>query len=107
VEEGDEDLLVPTAPVRVACPEDEEFLAALDRMVNENISEAKTMQRDKANLAQLTAPVSLSSGKAKKTWEQLQVMRLPGATPALRISIVTGLSSGLVRCANGTYVYKK
>ena len=71
VEQGDEDLLVPTAPVRVSCPEDEEFLAALDRMVNENISEAKAMQRDKAAITQLSAPVS--SGRAKKTYEQLQV----------------------------------
>ena len=71
VEEGDEELALPTAPVRVACPEDEDFLAALDRMVNENISEAKAMQRDKSSLTQLTAPVS--SGKGKKTWEQLQV----------------------------------
>ena len=71
MEEGDEELALPTAPVRVACPEDEDFLAALDRMVNENISEAKAMQRDKSSLTQLTAPVS--SGKGKKTWEQLQV----------------------------------
>jgi regulator of nonsense transcripts 2 len=62
-----------TAPVRVPCPEDEEFLAALDRMVNENISEAKAMQRDKAGLAQLTAPVT--SGRTKKTWEQIQVRK--------------------------------
>ncbi len=30
------------------------------------------MQRDKAGLAQLTAPVT--SGRTKKTWEQIQVM---------------------------------
>ena len=41
MEEGDEDLAVPTRPSHQACPEDDDFLAALDKMVNENIAESK------------------------------------------------------------------
>jgi len=70
VEEGDEDIAIPTAPVFNPCPEDDDFLAALDKMVNDNITESKAVSRDKANFSTMTAPVA--SGKGKKTWEQLQ-----------------------------------
>merc|ERR1719289_465590 len=63
-------MMVPSTPVFQPCPEDDDFLAALDKMVNENISESKSLVRDKNTLASMTAPVS--SGKGKKNWEQLQ-----------------------------------
>ena len=75
VEEGDEDFAIPTAPVFDPCPEDDDFLAALDKvridqdevvpncvqMVNDNITESKGVARDKASLSTMTAPVA--SGK--------------------------------------------
>eukprot|EP00092_Neocalanus_flemingeri_P034844 GFUD01037919.1.p1 GENE.GFUD01037919.1~~GFUD01037919.1.p1 ORF type:complete len:1219 (+),score=513.71 GFUD01037919.1:43-3699(+) len=70
VDEGDEDMMVPSIPVFEPCPEDDDFLAALDKMVNENISESKGLVRDKNSLSSMTAPVS--SGRGKKNWEQLQ-----------------------------------
>ena len=36
VEEGDEDMLVPTAPQYQPCPEDDDFLAALDKVNNDD-----------------------------------------------------------------------
>merc|ERR1712013_586845 len=65
-----EGMMVPSIPIFQPCPEDDDFLAALDKMVNENISESKNLVRDKNTLASMTAPVS--SGKGKKNWEQLQ-----------------------------------
>ena len=70
MEEGDEDLLVPTRPSHQACPEDDYFLAALDKMVNENIAESKNVVRDKNVMSSMTGPVS--GAKGKKNWEQLQ-----------------------------------
>ena len=35
--------MVPTRPSYQACAEDEDFLAALDKMVNENIAESKNV----------------------------------------------------------------
>ena len=70
VDEGEEDMMVPSIPVFQPCPEDDDFLAALDKMVNENISESKGLVRDKNSLTNMTAPVS--SGRGKKNWEQLQ-----------------------------------
>ena len=43
VEEGEENLAVPTQPKYEPCPEDDDFLAALDKMVNENIAESKNV----------------------------------------------------------------
>jgi len=70
VEQGDEELLLPSAPVKQQCKEDDDFLSALDKMVNENISESRNIIRDKNSLINISAPMSTS--KAKKTWEQLQ-----------------------------------
>ena len=89
MEEGDEDLAVPTRPSHQACPEDDDFLAALDKMVNENIAESKNAGeikslikhiltlicnwysvRDKNVMSSMTGPVS--GAKGKKNWEQLQ-----------------------------------
>ena len=38
-----EDLMVPTKPDFQPCPEDDDFMAALDKMVNENIAESKNI----------------------------------------------------------------
>ena len=70
VEQGDEELVLPSAPARIPCQEDEDFLAALDKMVNDNITESRSLLRDRNHLTNLTAPISTS--KSKKTWEQLQ-----------------------------------
>ena len=43
VDEGEENLLVATKPEYKPCAEDEDFLAALDKMVNENIAENKNI----------------------------------------------------------------
>ena len=43
IEEGEENLIIPTQPKFEPCPEDDDFLAALDKMVNENIAESKTV----------------------------------------------------------------
>jgi len=52
------------------CAEDDDFLAALDKMVNENIAEHKNLVRDKNAGSAMTVPVG--GGKSKKNWEQLQ-----------------------------------
>lgn len=70
MERGDEELLLPSAPLKLPCQEDEDFLSALDKMINENIAESKNIIRDKNSLTVVTAP--LTTSKAKKTWEQLQ-----------------------------------
>jgi len=70
VEQGDEELLLPSAPVKVECQEDDDFMSALDQMINENITESKNLARDKSSLLSVAAPIS--SGKGKKTYEQLQ-----------------------------------
>ena len=63
-------MLVPTLPSHQACSEDDDFLAALDKMVNENIAESKNVVRDKNVMSSMTGPVS--GAKGKKNWEQLQ-----------------------------------
>ena len=42
-----EDLMVPTKPDFQPCPEDDDFMAALDKMVNENIAESKNIGEPK------------------------------------------------------------
>merc|ERR1740122_590344 len=66
VEEGDEHLMVPTRPSYQACAEDEDFLAALDKMVNENIAESKNVVRDKNVMSSMTGPVSGAKGKKNR-----------------------------------------
>merc|ERR1719471_470838 len=70
LEEEEEDLVISTHPKYEPCPEDEDFLAALDKMVNENIAESKNVVRDKNVMSSMTGPVS--GAKGKKNWEQLQ-----------------------------------
>ena len=50
MEEGEENLAVPTQPKYEPCPEDDDFLAALDKMVNENIAESKNLGRKDLSL---------------------------------------------------------
>ena len=46
-------------------------MAALDKMVNESITENKNMIRDKGNITNVSAPPGIN--KSKKTYEQIQV----------------------------------
>ena len=42
--------MVPTKPDFQPCPEDDDFMAALDKMVNENIAESKNIGEPKKYL---------------------------------------------------------
>ena len=44
IEEGMEDLLVPSAPKHIECEEDDEFKAMFDKLLNENITTGETSQ---------------------------------------------------------------
>lgn len=66
-----ESLAIPQGPKRVDCPEDEDFLSALDKMVSENIQE-RMKEPVKAGNVDISVPVVLKSN-VKKTYEQLQV----------------------------------
>ena len=70
IDEGEENLFLPTAPVNEPCQEDDDFLAALDKMVNDSIVENKNVVRDKNSIANLTVPTGLKS--SKKTYDQIQ-----------------------------------
>ena len=76
-------MLVPTRPSHQACPEDDDFLAALDKMVNENIAESKNVVRDKNVMSSMTGPVS--GAKGKKNWEQLQQESEASAMARMRL----------------------
>merc|ERR1719331_1790845 len=41
IEEGMEDLLVPSAPKHIECEEDDEFKAMFDKLLNEDITESR------------------------------------------------------------------
>merc|ERR1719158_623629 len=92
VEEGEEDLMVPEAPVYQPCPEDDDFLAALDKMVTENISEAKSSSLAKGSLGNMSTPVS--SGRAGKTWEQIQAEGETGGQESQDMKVVVMLRKG-------------
>jgi regulator of nonsense transcripts 2 len=68
-EQVSESLAIPSGPRKVDCPEDEEFLSALDKMVSENIQE-RMREPVKAGNVDISVPVVLKSNK--KTYEQLQ-----------------------------------
>ena len=57
------------------CPEDDEFLNALDKMVSENIQE-RIRETVKATNIDIPVPMVLKSNK--KTYDQLQVFNLTG-----------------------------
>lgn len=61
---------IPSGPRKVECPEDDEFLNALDKMVSENIQE-RIRETVKATNIDIPVPMVLKS--SKKTYDQLQV----------------------------------
>lgn len=67
-----ESLAIPQGPKKVDCPEDIEFLSALDKMVSENIQE-RMKEPVKAGNVDISVPVVMKSNM-KKTYEQLQVI---------------------------------
>lgn len=69
-----ESLAIPKGPKKVECPEDADFLNALDKMVSENIQE-RMREPVKAGNVDISVPVVVKSN-VKKTYEQLQVRNL-------------------------------
>lgn len=65
-----ESLALPSGPKKVECPEDEDFLSALDKMVSENIQE-RIREPVKTGNVDISVPTILKS--SKKTYDQLQV----------------------------------
>lgn len=61
---------IPSGPKKVDCPEDDEFLNALDKMVSENIQD-RMKESVKASNIDISVPVMVKSNK--KTYDQLQV----------------------------------
>lgn len=61
---------IPSGPRKVDCPEDDEFLSALDKMVSENIQE-RMRETVKATNIDISVPIVVRSNK--KTYDQLQV----------------------------------
>ncbi|KAK1135688.1 hypothetical protein K0M31_000273 [Melipona bicolor] len=60
---------LPSGPRRVSCPEDDDFLSALDKMVSDNIQDR---MRDSVKPQQVDISVPLHVKSTKKTYEQLQ-----------------------------------
>lgn len=60
---------IPSAPRKVECAEDEEFLSALDKMVSENIQD-RMREPIKLSNVDISVPVVVKSNK--KTYDQLQ-----------------------------------
>ncbi|KAF0308344.1 Regulator of nonsense transcripts 2 [Amphibalanus amphitrite] len=67
------------APQRIACPEDDDFLAALDQMVSESIME-RSREAVKPQF-ELSAPVS-TGGPVRKTYGDLTAERTEADRPA-------------------------
>ncbi|XP_076265048.1 UPF2 regulator of nonsense mediated mRNA decay [Rhynchophorus ferrugineus] len=69
-EQVSESLAIPKGPKKIDCPEDEDFLSALDKMVSENIQER---MRDpvKAGNMDISVPMVMKNS-SKKSYEQLQ-----------------------------------
>ena len=67
------------APQRIACPEDDDFLAALDQMVSESIME-RSREAVKPQF-ELSAPVS-TGGPVRKTYGELTAERTEAEQPA-------------------------
>lgn len=63
------DAALPAGPKRVSCPEDDDFLSALDKMVSDNIQDR---MRDAVKPQQVDISVPLHVKSTKKTYEQLQ-----------------------------------
>ena len=63
------DAALPSGPKRLACPEDDDFLSALDKIVSDNIQDR---MRDSVKPQQVDISVPLHVKSTKKTYEQLQ-----------------------------------
>ncbi|XP_014219382.1 regulator of nonsense transcripts 2 [Copidosoma floridanum] len=61
--------VLPSGPKRILCPEDDDFLSALDKMVSDNIQDR---MREGAKSQQVDISVPLHVKSTKKTYEQLQ-----------------------------------
>ncbi|XP_034935867.1 regulator of nonsense transcripts 2-like [Chelonus insularis] len=59
---------LPSGPKRVACPEDDDFLSALDKIVSDNIQDR---MRDNVKPQQVDISVPIHVKNPKKTYEQL------------------------------------
>lgn len=62
---------IPSAPRKMSCSEDDDFVNALDKMVSDNIQE-RMRESVKPTQVDISVPMSVRSGK--KTYEQLQVI---------------------------------
>lgn len=60
---------LPAGPRRMSCPEDDDFMSALDKMVSDNIQDR---MRDSVKPQQIDISVPLHVKSTKKTYEQLQ-----------------------------------
>lgn len=60
---------LPAGPRRMSCPEDDDFMSALDKMVSDNIQDR---MRDSIKPQQIDISVPLHVKSTKKTYEQLQ-----------------------------------
>lgn len=60
---------LPAGPKRVSCPEDDDFLAALDKIVSDNIQDR---MRDNVKPQHVDISVPIHVKNTKKTYEQLQ-----------------------------------
>jgi regulator of nonsense transcripts 2 len=68
IEEGMEDLHVPSAPKHVECEEDDEFVSLFDKMLNDNITESRTAVVPRAQQMEIVAPMH---SKTKKNYGTL------------------------------------
>lgn len=64
---------IPSGPKKVDCPEDNEFLNAFDKMVSENIQER---MRESVKASNVDISVPLVVRQHKKTYDQLQVLKI-------------------------------
>ncbi|XP_044016456.1 regulator of nonsense transcripts 2 [Aphidius gifuensis] len=60
---------LPQGPKRVQCPEDDDFLSALDKIVSDNIQD-RMRENVKPSQVDISVPIHVKS--CKKTYEQLQ-----------------------------------
>ncbi|XP_035737800.1 regulator of nonsense transcripts 2-like [Vespa mandarinia] len=68
---------LPAGPKKMTCPEDDDFLSALDKMVSDNIQDR---MRDAVKPQQVDISVPLHIKSTKKTYEQLQVQSSDNST---------------------------
>ncbi|XP_065347626.1 regulator of nonsense transcripts 2 [Cloeon dipterum] len=64
------DPLVDNYPQRIECPEDNDFMAAFDKMISENIQE-RMKETVKPPRVDISVPMNLKSSSSKKGYDQL------------------------------------